>query len=161
MSIRSLVFMFAAIVATSSAFAQSTTSTRTFNFPPLGLGATETAEIDVVNSAANGSDGTVASCTGTISFLNASGATIGSATSFTVTSGQIFPVRLPFSSVGASSTRAAVRGVVTLTLSTATPRPPCSLAVSLSTFDTSTGATHALVTGGTDGGAGYGPGPRD
>jgi hypothetical protein len=48
---------------------------------------------------------------------------------------------------------------VALTLSTASPRPPCALAVSLSTFDTSTGATHALVTGGGGGGPGYGPGP--
>src|SRR5260370_40320163 len=97
MSIRSLVLMLAAIGAISSAFAQSTTNTRDFNLPPVGLGATETAEINVVNFAANAPDGTAASCTGSISFLNASGATIGSATPFTVTSGQIFSAHLPFS----------------------------------------------------------------
>jgi hypothetical protein len=51
-----------------------------------------------------------------------------------------------------------------LTLSTASPRPPCALAVSLSTFDTSTGATHAFATGaggGPGGGPGFGPGPRN
>jgi hypothetical protein len=168
MSIRSLVLIFAGIGAISTALAQSTTtSTRTFNLPPLGLGATETAEINVVNFAAYASDGTAASCTGSISFVNASGATIGSATPFTVTSVQIFAARLPFSGAGSSGTRASIRGVVTLTLSTATTRPPCALGVSLSTFDTSTGATHALVTGGPGGGPGgglgFGPGlgPQD
>lgn len=161
MSIRSLVLMVAAIGAISSALAQSAANTRNFNLPPIGFGATETAEIDVGNFAANASDGTPASCTGSISFVNASGVTLGSATPFSVTSGQIFAARLPFSSAGASGTRAAIRGVVVLTLSTATPRPPCALAVSLSTFDTSTGATHALVTGGPGGGPGYGPGPQD
>src|SRR5215472_15964449 len=107
MSIRSLVLIFAAIGTISTALAQSTstTTTRNFNLPPLGLGATETAEINVVNFAANASDGTAASCTGSISFVNASGATIGSATPFTVTSGQIFAAHLPFSGAGSSGTR--------------------------------------------------------
>ena len=163
MSIRRLVLTIAAIGAMSSAFGQSTT-TRDFNLPPVGLGATETAEINVANFASNASDGTAASCTGSISFLNASGATIGSATPFTLASGQILSARLPFSGAGASGTRTAIRGVVALTLSTATPRPPCGLAVSLATYDTSSGATHALVPsgagGGPGGGPGFGPGPR-
>ena len=165
MSIRRLVLMLASVGAISCAFAQTTiaTGTRDSNLPPVGLGATETAEINVVNFAANASDGTAASCTGTISFLNESGAVIGSATPFTVTSGQISSVHLPFSSTGATGTRTAIHGVVTLTLSTATPRPPCALGVSLATFDTSTGATHALVTGGGGGGGGpgFGPGPHN
>lgn len=163
MSIRRLVLMLASVGVISSAFAQTTTGTRDFNLPPVGLGATETAEINVVNFAANASDGTAASCTGTISFLNASGTTIGSATPFTVTAGQISSAHLPFSGAGATGTRTAIRGVVTLTLSTATPRPPCALGVSLATFDTSTGATHALVTGGggAGGGPGFGPGPHN
>ena len=161
MSTRRLVLMLASMGAMSCAFAQTTsttTGTRDFNLPPVGLGATETAEINVMNFAANASDGTAASCTSTISFLNASGATIGSATPFTVTAGEISSAHLPFSSVGATSTRTAIRGVVTLTLSTASPRPPCALGVSLAPFDTSTGATHALVTGGAGGGPGGGPG---
>jgi hypothetical protein len=162
MSIRRLVLTFAALGAICSAFGQSTT-TRDFNLPPVGLGATETAEVNVANFAANASDGTAASCTGSISFLNASGATIGSATSFTVTAGQIFSARLPFSGAGSSGTRTVIHGVVALTLATTSPRPPCALAVSLATFDTSSGATHALVTsgagGGPGGGPGFGPGP--
>jgi hypothetical protein len=51
-------------------------------------------------------------CAGSISFVNAAGTTIGTASSFTVTSG-----------------------------STA----PRSLAISLETFDTSTGVTHTFV----------------
>ena len=167
MSIRRFVLTFAAIGAISSAFAQSTTTgTRDFNLPPIGLGSTETAEINVVNFAANASDGTAASCTGTVSFVSASGATIGSATPFTLAAGQLTSVHLPFSSAGATGTRGAIRGVVTLTLSTANPRPPCALAISLATYDTSTGATHSLVTagggpgGGMGGGPGFGPGPR-
>jgi len=162
MSIRRLVLTIAALGAISSAFAQSTTSsTRDFNLPPVGLGATETAEINVANFAANASDGTAASCAGSISFLNASGSTVGSATPFTLTAGQTSSVHLPFSGAGTSGTRTVIRGVVTLTLSTTTPRPPCALALSLATFDTSTGATHALVTGaggGPGGGPGFGPG---
>jgi len=163
MSIRRLVLMLASIGAMSSAFAQTTTGTRDFNLSPVGLGAAETAEINVVNFAANASDGTAASCTGTVSFLNMNGATIGSAAPFTVTAGQISSAHLPFSSAGVTGTRTAIRGVVTLTLSTAGPRPPCALGVSLATFDTSTGGTHALVTsgagGGYGGGPGFGPGP--
>jgi hypothetical protein len=166
MSIRSLVLVLAAIGATSCAFGQTTTTTRDFNLPPVGFGATETAEVNVANLAVNASDGTAASCTGSISFLNLSGATIGSATAFTVTAGQISQAHLPFSGAGATGTRTAIRAVVTLTLPTATPRPPCALAVSLSTFDTSTGATHALATGGPGGGGpgggpGFGPGPHN
>jgi hypothetical protein len=166
MSIRRLVLMFACIGAMSSTFAQTTTTTtgtRDFNLPPVGLGATETAEINVVNFAANASDGTAASCTGTISFLNESGATTGSAAPFTVTAGQISSAHLPFSGTGATGTRTAIRGLVTLTLSTGSPRPPCALGVSLGTFDTTTGATHALVTAGAGSGPvlgpGFGPGP--
>jgi len=137
----------------------STTGTRTINLPPAGLGSTETARINVVNVASASSSGTAASCTGTISFLNASGTAIGSATSFTVTSGQISSASLPFSSAGLSGVRGEIRGEIQLTL---TSGVPCGLAFSFETFDTATGATHTFLAnpGGGSGFGGGGPGPR-
>jgi len=146
MLIRNFLLTFIAAATLSSAVAQTTTNTREYAFPPVGLGSTETAEINIVNVAANASNGTVATCSGNLLFRNATGTTIGTATPFTVTSGQIFSARLPFAGAGASGTRTALRGVVQLTVP-ATPRPPCALQVSLETFDTTNGATHVFVSG--------------
>ncbi|HMD49573.1 MAG TPA: hypothetical protein VKG79_10765 [Bryobacteraceae bacterium] len=141
----------------------STTGTRTINLPPAGLGSTETARINVVNVASESSSGTAASCTGTISFLNASGTAIGSPATFTVTSGQISSGSLPFSSAGISGVRGEIRGEIQLTL---TSGVPCALAFSFETFDSTTGATHIFLAnpgGGPGpgfGGGGPGPGPQ-
>jgi hypothetical protein len=143
-----------------SLFAQtSTTGTRTISLPPAGLGSTETARINVVNVASASSSGTAASCTGTISFLNASGTAIGSATSFTVTSGQISSATLPFSSAGLSGVRGEIRGEIQLTV---TSGVPCALSFSFETFDSTTGATHSFLAspGGGPGFGGGGPGPH-
>jgi hypothetical protein len=139
--------MLLSALAAGPLLAQTTTtpSARQYGFAPIGLGSTETAEVIVVNTAANSSSGTAASCTGSISFYNASGAVIGSATPFTVTSGQIATARLPFASSGGTGTHTVIRAVVSVTPPTASPRPPCSLVFSLDTFDTSTGAIHAVV----------------
>lgn len=109
-----------------SALAQTTPTPqpRQHTFPPVGLGSTETAEINVVNVASDSSTGTAASCTGSISFLSSSGAVLGTATPFTVTASQAFSARLLFSATGATGNRAVIRGVVQLTPSTTTPRPP-------------------------------------
>jgi hypothetical protein len=133
----------------------STTSTRTFTFPPAGLASTETAQVNVVNTASNSSSGTAASCTGTISFVNASGAVIGSATSFTVTSGQIASVKL-----AGSGARAEVRGELTFTETTGSAAAPCSIVSSFETYDTTSGATHIYLTqeNGPPNGGGFGPG---
>jgi hypothetical protein len=153
-----------AALTAACAFAQTTTSssttTRSFSYPPVGLGSSETAQLNVVNEASASSSGTAASCTGTLSFVNASGTAIGTATSFTVPSGQIASASLPFSRVGATGIRTEIRGVVTLTTTTGSG-VPCSLATSLETFDTSSGATHLHLDqgGGLEGG---GPGqPHD
>lgn len=136
----------------------SSTSTVTSSSGPIGLGSSETLQVNVVNVASNSSSGTAASCTGTIGFVNSSGTAIGSATSFTVTSGQISSVSLPFAKVGASGARTEVRAVVTLTVTTGSGAAPCELRSSLETFDTSTGVTHAYLSNG-PGGEGYGGGP--
>ena len=148
-------------LAAVSAFAQTTTTpataTRALDLPPFGLGATETARVNLTNIATASTGGTAASCTGSVSFLNSAGAAIGAATTFTIASGVTSSVSLPFSSAGISGTRGEVRAVVSVTRTSGTP---CSLLTSLQTFDTSSGATHLYLSSG-DGGFGLegGPGP--
>ena len=122
--------------------------------PPVGLAASETAQVNVVNTAAQTNSGTAPSCTGTISFYSSSGSLIGSATSFTVGSGHIFSVTLPFASIGATGSRAVIRAAIALSSVIAQgsvlppgPQSPCALAYSLETYDTSTGVTHSFVSG--------------
>jgi hypothetical protein len=129
------------------ALSQTTTSgtvTETSNTPAVGLASSETAQINVVNAASNSSTGTAASCTGTISFLNASGTVIGAATPFTVASGVISSVSLPFAKVGVTGTRTEIRGVITRTV-TLNSGVPCSLEATFETYDASTGVTHVYL----------------
>lgn len=151
---RSALLLIASTAWMVSASAQtSTTFTRDFSFPPVGIASTETIQINVLNHATASSSGTAASCTGTITFTNASGAAIGTATSFTVTSGQVFSASLPFSKAGASGTRAEIVGSVQLTVSTSSSAP-CALTNSLETFDTSSGVTHVFLGGSAEQGGG-------
>jgi hypothetical protein len=121
----------------------STPVTRSSNLPAIGLASSETAQINVTNLATTSASGTAASCTGSISFLSATGSTIGTATSFTVTSGQTFSAKLPYASTAASG-RTVVRGVVSHTITAGTP---CALATTLETYDTTTGVTHIFFVG--------------
>jgi hypothetical protein len=134
-----------------------TTVSRSSSSPPVGLGSSETAQVNVTNLATASSSGTAASCTGTIGFVNSAGAAIGTATPFTVTSGQTTSVSLPFTKVGATGVRTEVRGVVTLT-ETSSSGVPCSLSSSLETFDTGTGVTHLYLANAPDAGGGPGGG---
>jgi hypothetical protein len=146
---RYLLPLFAAAAFTAvSAIAQTTTATitRTLTFAPIGLASSETAQVNLVNLASNPTNGNAASCAGSVSFLNTSGSAIGSATPFTITSGQIASVKLPYSSTAASG-RTVVRAVVAQTFATGSSAAPCALATSLETYDTSTGVTHAYVVG--------------
>ena len=150
-----------AALTAAGVFAQttSTTTTRSFSYPPAGLGSSETAQLTVLNKATASSSGAAASCTGSLAFVSVSGATIGTATSFTVTSGQISSVSLPFSRVGATGLRTEIVGVVSLT-TTSGSNVPCELVTSLETYDTSSGATHLHLdqNGGLEG---PGPGGRN
>lgn len=131
-------------------FAQGGTGTVTttldFVFPPVGLATGETAAVSLANIAAPAptpSNGAVPSCTGTVTFANASGTTIGSATAFTVASGKISTVSLPFSSAGITGTRGEILASVQQT--TTRPAPAtCSLVYSLEVFDSS-GETHVFL----------------
>jgi hypothetical protein len=136
------------------------TISRTVNLPVVGLASSETAQVNVINlassfMAATGavpSEGTTASCTGGITFYNASGNIIGSSASFTIGSGQIFSATLPYSEISTSSTsasgRTSIRAVVAIT-GTNTAATPCSLASNVETFDTATGVTHVHAEGST------------
>jgi len=81
---------------------------------------------------------------GNVAFVNAAGTTIGTATSFTIASGVTSSVSLPFASSGLSGSHGALRAVIQVTRSTTTPTP-CSLLISLETFETSSGATHLYL----------------
>ena len=148
------------IVAAIAGMAQTTTTTTTTRdttIGPVGVGSTETVQVNVANLASNSASGTAASCTGTITFNNSAGAAIGTSTPFTVTAGQISSVALPFAKIGGTA-RTEVIGVIALT-TTSTSEAPCDLHYSLETYDTSTGATHVYVSGaGVAGPIGGGPG---
>ena len=149
MFVRTLKFLVLGCLA-ASAFAQTTTSTATRPLPPIGLASTETLQINLLNHASASSTGTAASCTGSVSFANSSGTAIGSATSFTISGGDVTSIALPYSKSGLTG-RGEIVVSVTLSLASGTP---CALASSLETFDTSSGVTHIYVPGG-----GFGGGP--
>jgi hypothetical protein len=146
-----------ALIMTICAFGQFSntntfTTTSSSSFPPVGIGSTETVQVILSNTATGSSTGPAAateaapSCGGSVAFYNSSGTIIGSATSFTLTAGQISQVSLPYASAAATSVREIIRAVVSLT-TTFPGAAPCALSYSLSTFDTATGVTHAIVTG--------------
>jgi hypothetical protein len=118
--------------------------------PPMGLASSETAQVNIVNNALPVPGVTAPSCAGSVAFYNESGSVIGSASNFTVGSGQIFSVTLPFSSAGASGSRTIVRVQITpapVTVAGLEPPPSCVLASSLETYDTASGVTHAFAAG--------------
>ena len=121
----------------------ATTATRSLAFPPVGLAFSETAQINVANTATNPATGTAASCTGTISFNTATGAAAETPVKFTVTAGQIFSTELTAAKLGVvNGQRSEFIASVQVAL---TPRTPCTLSISLETFDSTTGVTHIYL----------------
>jgi hypothetical protein len=120
--------------------------------PPVGVGATETAQVSLVNTAP-ASPG----CSGSVSFYDTGGSLASTAASFTLGTGQRFRARLPYASAGAAGSSALIRAEIALSTSSAisllsggpsAPSTPwCELAFSLETFDSATGITHASVSG--------------
>ncbi len=131
------------------AFSQGTTATATFtrdyNFPPVGLASSETAQVNILNvaPASTSTNSTAPACSGTVTFVNASGKTIGTPASFTTTGSAIFSTQLTFNQLGATGTRGEF--VASVQLTTLPAKAPCSLVFSLETFDDSTGATHVYL----------------
>ena len=148
------------LLAAVSGFAQPNTFAPallgTSNLPPVGLASTETAQINLVNTAPQSSSAPAPSCNGSVAFYNSSGTVIGTPFAFTVGTGQIMPVKLPFTSAGVSADRIVIRAEIVLTTippmgasGTAVPVPACMLAYSFETYDTSTGITHLFFSGAT------------
>jgi hypothetical protein len=160
-------------VVVVSAFGQTTFTnaiyTTTSTLPPVGLASSETAQVNVVNTAnvsvaylGSVSASTTPSCTGSIAFLDAKGLPIGTATTFTIGSGQISSVALPFAKAGASGLRTVIRAEIVTTVTVPAPSPgpvagpnipatpvlpACALQSSFETYDTTTGATHVFISG--------------
>jgi hypothetical protein len=142
------LFVFAAAIS-GSAVAQTTSTTRTssYTFPLVGLASNENIEVNLINLAANPSNGNAASCTGSVTFATASqGTVIGGASDFTLAAGAVASISPSAASnvITAGANRVLLKVVVTSTL---TSGVPCSLSFTLNTFDSSTGATHVFLVG--------------
>jgi hypothetical protein len=143
----------------ATAFGQTTTTTATMpspQLPPIGLAATESAQVNVANTALpSPAGGAEPVCNGTIAFYGGAsdgGTVIGPVTGFSLQSGQIAWAALPYATTGASGSRTVIRVAITLSpvniMTGAGPQvAPCTLTSSLETYDTGTGVTHASVAG--------------
>lgn len=135
--------------------AHGQSSTQTIVLPPVGLGATETAQISVMSSAAGYPGWSfVTTCQVAITFYDRDGSALSAPTTFTVAkSAQIFVAELPYASTGAKGSSTVVSAQLALTPSPSTfsvlspPVPPCAVVFSLEIHDTTTGIAHVLVAG--------------
>ena len=122
------------------------TFTRTFLFPAVGLAATESARIAVVNIAQTSHKGTAALCNGSISFTDALGKPVGAVSPFKdLPTGQIAHGDVLGFSPSNSSVRNEYQGSVQVTVGPGASAP-CSLLLTLEVFDTQTGVTRGLIT---------------
>lgn len=112
---------------------------KTLTFAPVGVATSETVQINVANNAMNTST-VMASCSGHVSFNVAGAKNQPALVPFTVTGGQVFSTSIAWTGLQVSA-RSEVVGSVALTQEVSTP---CTLSVSLETYDTSTGATHSF-----------------
>jgi hypothetical protein len=153
---RTVTILIAAVcLLAATAVAQTTTTvTSDASTPVVGLAGSETVQINVINTAAASPSGVAASCVGAITFYNSSGSAIGSATSFSIGTGQVFSA----STTSGKTTRVSVRGVVALT-ETLRSGVPCALATNIETFDTTSGVTHLHVDSASPAVQQGGPGP--
>ena len=128
---------------------------QTIVLPPVDLAVTETAEVNIMSSAASYPGWIFATtCDVSVAFYTVDGSAVGAASTFNVgKTAQIFSAELPFAVTGAKGGRITVSAQVTMAARSfsfsggAPPIPPCALAFSLDTYDTATGVTHAFVAG--------------
>ncbi len=142
------LFVIASVFGACAFGQTSATFTRDYNFPPVGLASTETAQINLVNIAPIPTTTTTEApaCTGTVTFTNASGAVIGKPTSFTTTGSQVTSIPLTFSQLQLASSDVRGEFVASVQLTRSLPSAAlCSLVFSLETFDSSTGVTHVYL----------------
>ena len=124
----------------------TSTITRNYSFPPVGLASSETAQVNVVNiaQASTAAGATAPACTGTVTFTDAGGTTVGKAASFTTTGSQVSSTQLTAAELGVTGARAEFVASVQST-SSIPSKAPCALVFSLETFDSSTGVTHVYL----------------
>jgi hypothetical protein len=129
---------------------------QTIVLPPVDLAPTETAQVNIMSSAANYSGWSfVETCQVSVTFYGAGGSALTTPATFTVGKAPlIVSVQLPHALTDDRAAVAPVTAQIVLTppsqgsFSTASPPiPACPIAFSLQTFDTATGATHAFVPG--------------
>jgi hypothetical protein len=123
----------------------SATFTRDYSFPPVGLASSETAQVNVVNISIAPIPSGATACSGTITFTNAAGTTIGKATSFTTSGSQVFSTQLNFSQLGVPSSDVRGQFVASVQVTSSFGPSACSLVFSLETFDTTSGVTHVYL----------------
>ena len=87
MSIKFAIISSCLVAIFASGQTVTTFPTQLFIFPPVGVGSTQTARINVVNAAWNSASGASASCTGQFGFMTSDGAPIGNANPFTLVQG--------------------------------------------------------------------------
>ena len=123
--------------------------------PPVGLAATETAQVNVINTAPpSPTGGRAPLCTGSIVYY-VGGSIVGAVTGFAVGgyygTPRTFSVALPYASTGAPGSRIVVLVAITPSVVTSATDgsgvPPFALASSLETYDSVTGVTHTFVSG--------------
>ena len=142
------------LMTVSVAFGQTTGITTPYGtllqLPPVGLAASETAQVNVVMT---GVGGAATYCSGTIAFSSADAAgTVVGVSSFGLNPGQMFSASLPFVTASPSGQRTVIRAEITLSpwkvqTATGSQIATCSIASSLETYDTATGVTHTIITG--------------
>jgi len=140
------------LVSAVIAFGQTTpTSVPNYRWrlTPIGLAATETIQINVLNTANPTVDGPpTGPCLGSVNFYDADGLSIRQ-TPFSLAGGQVISVKLPYGSTKASGLRTLVGPEVSIaTLFSGFVLPgPCALKFSVETYDTLSGTAHASYTG--------------
>jgi len=162
---RFLSLLIASSLWTGAALAQNPVSilTRTVNLPVVGLASSETAQVNVINLAVSvvpvvteaslPPGGTIATCTGGITFYDANGNAITSA-SFTIGTGQIYSAPLPYSDIPSADRPTTGNGRTAVWATVAingpnNPGSPCTLASNIETYDTASGVTHVHAEGST------------
>jgi hypothetical protein len=127
---------------------------RTYVFPAVGFApSSEIVRVTVVNIASKAHNGSDAACSGAILFSDATGKPLQAAVDFTkLGTGQIAAVDYPAPQnppppqiPGLVLKRGELQGSVQVTIDPAAPAP-CSLLLTLEVYDSTTYATHALVT---------------
>ena len=133
------------VFALGAIYAQSTTTSQTYNTGMVGISVNQTARLNILNL--NPSTGTAVVCSADLQLLNAGGGTLkqrsvpnidpGKAVSLDLDRGDIADQAVP---------RISLRGVVTTPSSAASPAPaPCNLTVTLEIVDNETARTNVVV----------------